>query len=74
MVRQHYYAFEPVNTSNMSKQQLESKKSLRELLSVQTQGRRSEKNSGEGLKRSEGETLIQVEGGVLLGGESSQKL
>jgi len=29
---------------------------------------------GEGLKRSEGETHIRVEGGVLLGGESSQKL
>ena len=37
------------------------------------QGRRSEKNSG-GLKGSEGETRIRVESGVLLGGESSQKL
>ena len=39
-----------------------------------TQGRQSEKNSGGGLKGSQGETRIRVEGGVLLGGESSQKL
>jgi len=37
------------------------------------QGRRSEKNSG-GLKGSERETRIRVKGGVLLGGEFSQKL
>jgi len=39
-----------------------------------TQGWRSEKNGG-GLKGSEGETHIRVDGGVLLRrGESSQKL
>jgi len=37
------------------------------------QGRQSKKNSA-GLKGSKGETCIRVQGGVLLGDESSQKL
>jgi len=40
--------------------------------SLLKQGRQSEKNSV--AKGSEGETRIWVDGGVLLGSESSQKL
>jgi len=44
------------------------------LIRIESRGGGAKKNSGGGLKGSEGETRIRVDGGILLGSKSSQKL
>jgi len=64
-------------SSNMAQQRSEEEGGLEGLVttfSLTLRGGAAKKNSRGGLKGSESETRIRVEGGVLLGGESSQKL